>query len=53
MTIIVMVFQELQEFEIAPFIDQAKYIRVFYPQSICKTHQINFPPNFKPNSMAE
>ncbi|MDG2431412.1 hypothetical protein [Flavobacterium sp.] len=35
--------QELQEFEIAPFIDQAKYIRVFLPNRIfVKTHQTKF-----------
>ena len=35
--------QELQEFEIAPFIDQAKYIRVFLPNRIyIKTHQNKF-----------
>jgi hypothetical protein len=35
--------QELQEFEIAPFIDQAKYIRVFLPNQIyLKTHQTKF-----------
>lgn len=35
--------QELQEFEIAPFIDQAKYIRIFLPNRIyIKTHQNKF-----------
>mgnify|MGYP003639764347 FL=1 len=35
--------QELQEFEIAPFIDQAKYIRVFLPNRVfVKTHQTKF-----------
>jgi len=35
--------QELQEFEIAPFPDQAKYIRVFLPNQIFfKTHQNKF-----------
>lgn len=35
--------QELQEFEIAPFPDQAKYIRVFLPNQIfIKTHQNKF-----------
>lgn len=35
--------QELQEFEVAPFIDQAKYIRVFLPNQIyIKTHQNRF-----------
>lgn len=35
--------QELQEFEIAPFIDQAKFIRVFLPNRLyIKTHQNKF-----------
>ena len=35
--------QELQEFEIAPFIDQAKYIRIYLPnQQYIKTHQTKF-----------
>ena len=35
--------QELQEFEVAPFIDQAKYIRVFLPNQVyIKTHQNKF-----------
>ena len=35
--------QELQEFEIAPFQDQAKYVRVFLPNQIfLKTHQNKF-----------
>lgn len=35
--------QELQEFEIAPFPDQAKYVRVFLPNQIFKkTHQNKF-----------
>jgi len=35
--------QELQEFEVAPFIDQAKYIRLFLPNRIyIKTHQNKF-----------
>ncbi len=35
--------QELQEFEIAPFPDQAKYVRVFIPNQIfVKTHQNKF-----------
>ncbi len=35
--------QQLQEFEIAPFPDQAKYIRVFLPNQIfIKTHQNKF-----------
>lgn len=35
--------QELQEFEVAPFPDQAKYVRVFLPNQIfLKTHQNKF-----------
>lgn len=35
--------QELQEFEVAPFIDQAKYIRVYLPNRVyIKTHQTKF-----------
>ena len=35
--------QELQEFEIAPFPDQAKYVRVYLPNQIfIKTHQNKF-----------
>jgi hypothetical protein len=34
--------QELQEFEVAPFIDQAKYIRCTYPIGVYKTHQTKF-----------
>jgi len=44
--------QELQEFEIAPFPDQAKYVRVFLPNQIfIKTHQNKFSEsiNINPN----
>lgn len=35
--------QELQEFEVSPFPDQAKYVRVFLPNQIfIKTHQNKF-----------
>jgi hypothetical protein len=35
--------QELQEFEIAPFPDQAKYVKIFLPNQIfLKTHQNKF-----------
>ncbi|AWG21144.1 hypothetical protein FFWV33_06155 [Flavobacterium faecale] len=35
--------QELQEFEIAPYIDQAKYIQVYLPNLVyIKTHQTKF-----------
>lgn len=37
------VIQELQEFEIAPFPDQARYVRIFLPNQIfVKTHQNKF-----------
>ncbi len=39
--------QELQEFEIAPFKDLAKYVRVFLPNQIfIKTHQNKFSQSF-------
>lgn len=44
--------QELQEFEIAPYQDQAKYVRVFLPNQIfVKTHQNKFSQsiNFNPS----
>lgn len=42
--------QELQEFEIAPFIDQAKYIRIFLPNRIyIKTHQNKFSQSLTVN----
>ncbi|SHG89666.1 hypothetical protein SAMN05444372_111101 [Flavobacterium micromati] len=42
--------QELQEFEIAPFLDQAKFIRVFLPNRIfIKTHQNKFSQSFTLN----
>ena len=44
--------KEIQEFEIAPFIDQAKYIQVFLPNLVyLKTHQIKFSQSliFNPN----
>ncbi|WP_310560865.1 hypothetical protein [Flavobacterium sp.] len=35
--------QQLEEFEIAPFVDQAKYIRIYLPNRIyIKTHQNKF-----------
>ena len=45
--------QELQEFEVAPFPDQAKYVRVFLPnQTFLKTHQNKFSQSIviNPNS---
>ena len=47
--------QELQEFEIAPFRDQAKYIRVFLPNQVfIKTHQNKFSQSitFNPSQWA-
>ena len=44
--------QELQEFEVAPFPDQAKYVRIFLPNQIfIKTHQNKFSSaaTFNPN----
>ena len=44
--------QELEEFEVAPFVDQAKYIRVYLPNRIyIKTHQNKFSQSltFNPN----
>lgn len=44
--------QELQEFEVAPFIDQAKYIRVFLPNQVfVKTHQNKFSQSVILNAM--
>ncbi|MBS7785982.1 hypothetical protein KIH23_01620 [Flavobacterium sp. CYK-55] len=44
--------QELQEFEIAPFPDQAKYIRVFLPNQIFeKTHQNKFSSTLTLNAL--
>ncbi|NUY81483.1 hypothetical protein HUK80_11290 [Flavobacterium sp. MAH-1] len=42
--------QELQEFEVAPFPDQAKYVRVFLPNQVfIKTHQNKFSPSLTLN----
>lgn len=42
--------QELQEFEVAPFPDQAKYVRVFLPNQIfIKTHQNKFSQSLNLN----
>lgn len=44
--------QELQEFEVAPFQDQAKYVRIFLPNQIfVKTHEVKFSKSviFNPN----
>ncbi|TRX23967.1 hypothetical protein [Flavobacterium franklandianum] len=39
--------QELEEFEVAPFVDQAKYIRVYLPNRVyVKTHQNKFSQSF-------
>lgn len=44
--------QELQEFEIAPFIDQAKYIRIYLPNQVyIKTHQNKFSQAVTLNSI--
>lgn len=45
--------QELQEFEIAPYPDQAKYIRVFLPNQVfLKTHQNKFSAAVTLNPMS-
>ncbi|MGC4041255.1 MAG: hypothetical protein QM710_10830 [Flavobacterium sp.] len=42
--------QELQEFEVAPFPDQAKYVRVFLPNQVfVKTHQNKFSQSLNLN----
>lgn len=44
--------QELQEFEVAVFIDQAKYVRVFLPnQLFLRTHQNKFSASLTLNPM--
>lgn len=44
--------QELQEFEVAPFPDQAKYVRVFLPNQVfIKTHQNKFSGSLTLNPM--
>lgn len=44
--------QELQEFEVAPFPDQAKYVRVFLPNQIfVKTHQNKFSQSITLNPL--
>lgn len=44
--------QELQEFEIAPFIDQAKYIRKYLPNQVyIKTHQNKFSQSIAINTI--
>lgn len=44
--------QEIQEFEIAPFPDQAKYVKIFLPNQIfIKTHQNKFSQSFTLNPM--
>jgi hypothetical protein len=43
--------QEIQEFEIAPFPDQAKYVKIFLPNQIfIKTHQNKFSQSFVLNA---
>ncbi|MVO09867.1 hypothetical protein GOQ30_11915 [Flavobacterium sp. TP390] len=44
--------QELQEFEVAPFSDQAKYVRVFLPNQIfIRTHQNKFSQSLNFNGL--
>jgi hypothetical protein len=44
--------QELQEFEVAAFIDQAKYVRVFLPNQVfLRTHQNKFSTSLTFNPM--
>lgn len=44
--------QELQEFEVAAFIDQAKYVRVFLPNQVfVRTHQNKFSTSVTLNPM--
>ena len=44
--------QELQEFEVAPFSDQAKYVRVFLPNQVfIRTHQNNFSQSLNFNGL--
>lgn len=44
--------QELQEFEIAPFPDQAKYVKIFLPNQIfIKTHQNKFSQSLTLNPL--
>lgn len=45
--------QEIQEFEIAPFPDQAKYVRVYLPNQVyVKTHQNKFSQSIIFNGLA-
>lgn len=45
--------QEISEFEVAKFIDQAKFIRIFLPnQTYVKTHQNKFSQSLTLNPMA-
>lgn len=44
--------QELEEFEISPFIDQGKFIRIFLPnQTFIKTHQNKFSQSLSLNGL--
>lgn len=44
--------QELQEFEVAPFSDQAKYVRVFLPNQVfIRTHQNKFSQSLNFNGL--